>query len=340
MAPFLRLKNKMSARERIGLQYISIVYYSLGDLVLKVITNQYSNTNVFSMMFFQSISLILFTYYDIKNFGINYPNLNEYKKIIFIVIRGLANCFINIFITLATYHVKYAIIITILFTNSILTSIFSIFYLKEKFHLRYLIGFFLSFLGLYLFAFSNVSTEKSEKTDLLSESSNTTLGLFYAFMASLSISIFIIMNQRLKDEVHPCILNNYCGWIGLFFSIPFLFFIKSFETASGYVLMNFLNSLFFHIASTFHSISMIYNSLILIGTLSFSSIILAFLYGLFLFGESLKIKEFLGIVFIISYNVYSIFYPIEQKDECKSDNERKLLDEDNCIKDFIANDNM
>jgi len=298
----------MSAREKISLQYISILNYSFADLILKIITNNYVNTNIFSMLFFQSISLIIFTFCDIKNYGFTYPNFKEYKKLVFIIIRGLSNCSINIFITLATYHIKYAIIITILFSNGIIISIFSLFYLKEKFYFRFLFGFILSFLGLYLFAFSE---GKNDQNVLLNQNSNTTKGLFFASMASLSISILIIMNQNLK-EIHPCILNYFCGWIGLIVSFPYLFYLINFETASGYIFMNVLNSLFFHMGSSFHSISMIYNSLILISTVSFSSIILAFIYGLLFFGEKLILSELIGIFSIISYNIYNIYYPIDQ----------------------------
>jgi len=220
-----------------------------------------------------------------------------------------------------------------------LTSLFSVLYLKEKFYFRYLIGFILSFFGLFLFAFGGETSEKNDN-DSIGESSQTTLGLFYAFIASFSLSIFIIMNQNLKEEVHPCTLNYYCGWIGLIFSIPFLFYIERFETAGGYVLMNFLHSFFYHIASTFYNISLLYNSIILIGTLSFSSIFLAFLYGLFLFGETLRFKEFLGVILIVSYNVYSISYPIEHKRTESQSYENNLLDEGNLRKEFIANDEM
>jgi len=220
-----------------------------------------------------------------------------------------------------------------------LTSLFSVLYLKEKFYLRYLIGFILSFFGLFLFAFSGEPTEKNNN-DLMGEGTRTNLGLFYSFIASFSITVFAIVNQNLREEVHPCILNHYCGWIGFIFSIPFLFYIKSFETSSGYVLLNFLNSFFYHIASTFYNISLIYNSFILIGTLSFSSIFLAFLYGLFLFGETIKLKEILGVILIVSYNLYSISYPIDNKRNELQSNENDLLDEGHLKKEFIANDDM
>ncbi len=343
-APYLRLKNNMSAREKITLHYISIIYYSLADLILKIITNYFPNANIFSMMFIQSISLLIFSYLDMKNYGYELPKSIQFRKLILIVIRGLSNCGINIFLTLATYHIKYAIIITILFSNNILNSIFSVLYFKEKFQIRYLFGFMLSFLGLYLFAFSNEKTNSSndmDNTHNLYNNKNITLGLFYAFMCSLSASILTIFSKKLTD-VHSCILNYYCGFVGIIFSSPFLFFINYFETSVGYILLNFLNSLLFHMGSTFCIVSFIYNSLIYISSINFSSIILAFIYGLVFFGEILRIKEFIGILCIISYNLYTILCPLENKNEenGSKNNDQSNIDKNSFDKRLIYNDDF
>ena len=300
-------KPELSSREKVFLIYYGVFFYSLADLLLKIIPFYYADCNIFSMMFFQSIGLIFISYFDIQNFGRKLEKWENLENKFKIIIRGLANCSINLFITLATYHIKYAIIISILFSNNLINSIFSIFYFKEKFHMRYLIGLILSFSGLILFAFSGKNQDGHNSP---SEDTNPKLGVFFAFMGGISISTMTLLNKSLSDY-HPSILNFYCGVSGSIFSFPFLFFIKKVDFSLGYVFLNFLNTIFFHISSTFFLISLSYNSLILICSVSFSSIIFAFLYGLFIFGENLNFQELFGILVIVSYNAYTLFVPID-----------------------------
>lgn len=306
--PFLKKKHGMSTRERTILHYYGVFFFSLSDLVLKIIPYAYPHNNVFPMTFFQGIAWVLIALFDIKNFGFEIPNFFELKERNIILLRALANCSTNIFITLAIYHIKFAIVISILFSNHLFNSVFSYFYFKEKFYTRYFYGLLLSFGGMLLFAFSC----RDDNMDAINQSPRPFLGIFYAFLSSVSVSTVSILNKMLRHH-QPCILNLYCGISGIALSFPFLFFVEKIEFSPGYIILNFLNSILFYGANTFFNISVVYNSLIFISSINFSSIVFAFLYGLVFFGENLIFEEFLGVLIIMSYNIWSIYKPIDEK---------------------------
>lgn len=304
--PYLKKGEKMSEREKTFLHYVSIFFFSLADLVLKIIPYFYVNNNIFAMTFYQSLAWIPLSLFDIKNFGYEIKNFFFLEHRICIIFRGLSICAINIFITLAIYHIKFAIVISILFSNHIINSLFSFFYFKEKFYLRYIIGLSLSFVGMLLFAFNG----EEEKLKKINDNADPLTGVFFALMSSLSVTVLTVVNKILKDY-EPCVLNLHSGIIGSLFSLPFLFFLEKFEYSIIYILLNFFNSIFFYVAYTFLKISLIYNSLIFISSINFSSIVFAFVYGFIFFGENLCFQELMGVLIIISYNVWSLFNPIK-----------------------------
>lgn len=298
----------MSTREKIILHYISVFLFSLSDLFLKLIPFFFNNADIFSMMFFQSIFLIIISYLDIKNYKLQIRTDIDNQEKVFIILRGLANFLISTFIFLATYHIKFAIIICIIFSNQIINSFISIFYLNERFHLRYLMGFCLSIIGMLLFAFSGKEDKNLEN---LNKNANTFLGVFFAFMGCLWCCANTFLNKKLNN-FHTCLLNFYTGITQFFITIPFIVFMKGVEKSPSYITINALSALVLHLACTFFNISMIYNSIVFISSLNFSSIVFAFFYGLFIFGESLNAIEFLGVLLILGYNFYTLYCPLNE----------------------------
>lgn len=306
--PPMKNKNHMSGREKIILHYYALFFFSVSDLILKILPICYRTTNVFTMVFFQGLTWLPISYYDLKNNKEEIENWSQMKDKTLVIIRGMAVCAINIFVTLATYHIKYAIVISILFSNHIINSFFSYFYFKEKMHTRYIVGFVVSFGGLFILA---INSSEEFGGDLGVEA-NGGLGVFFAVISSTLESTVIILNKILKSH-KPSVLNFYSGISGILLALPFLPFVRTFELSLGYILLNAMNSFFYHLAYTFYNLSFLYNSLILVSSLNFSCIIFAFAYGFCFFGEMLNLMEFFGIGLIIGYNVYTTYYPLEEE---------------------------
>ena len=100
----------------------------------------------------------------------------------------------------------------------------------------------------------------------------------------------------------------------------------------GYVFFTSMNGLFFWCALYFMNISLRVNNLIAVSCIGFLSLVWAFGFGVFFFGEKLKYTDILASLIIFSFNIYTVIFPPKQtqinvqtvKKEGENENEKKF----------------
>lgn len=219
--------------------------------------------------------------------------------------------------TMAMWYLRVSTSQIISTMQPIIVIILSIFFLNEKFFMRYFWGILLCTIGSIII----INNEKHSKTPTRSENvshSELIRGIFIGVLCNF-FSMFVGGFISIADKVlatNKVPISTQLFYLGMFHSLNSIICMIIFRSHNLDYKLIILSS--FH-AILFFTGNFLYNRALQLIDLSVSSlfgylrIVFVFILGWLLLGESIFFSDIIGACFIVSYMVYNVLYPLKKK---------------------------
>ena len=274
---------------------LAVFFFSLMNVFIKLLPT----IPAVEIVFFRAlvslvISIVFLKLYKIKIWGNN-------KKIL--ILRGIAGMFSLIFYFRLIQLIPLASAVTILFLAPIFTNILGIFIVKEKVHPLQWVFFFISFLGIIFV--QGFDTRIRLTHLLIGVTASVFSGLAYNFI------------RKLKTSEHPLVIIFYFPLI----TMPFTGALASFDWIQPegiQWLYLILIGIFTQTAQYFMTRSYQSEELSKVANLRYLSIILAWSYGFFIFGETYNLLSYFGIFLAILGVLLNLWFKKKSMDRAST----------------------
>lgn len=264
------------------------------------------SANSFSM--WKSLAQMLISLYLIKKKGIQIQKFSEIKSKGWFLLRTFGNYFCYNCLILAIVYLRAATASCLAGANPFVIIILSVWLLKEKFYIRYLLGIIVCFLGSSMI----VLNEKHGGSETVGKNANVPLGVFFGLCHVILVgsSIFgqkIIVSEGVLTDVQVF----YTGLYNLLTALVVCVFQMNFGFNIPLIIVSALNALAFYGAIAFTDKALKRMDVVKFAPSSYIQALFVFIIGLVLFGESVYITDLIGSFLIVAFHVYNAYDPIK-----------------------------
>ena len=261
------------------------------------------NTVLFWRMFTASI----IGYSICKYNNIHIQRHSELKHLNWFLLRN-ATAYIFIICWIKMYSYFRVSTITVLGgVTPFLIIILSIFFLKEKFYVRYIFGVLLCIFGSSIIILNDRKPKAKEQ--ILDD--NIFVGIIFAIGNISLVSLSCIGQKALTKEGMAIDLQNF--YFGLYNSVPsFIISIIVGEFNLGnilYILYVSSNGLIFYMANYLNTLSFKYIAISKLQPLSYLCIVFTFILSAIILGEPIFFSDIVGAAIIICFQYYNFINP-------------------------------
>ena len=280
-----------------GLQLKSFFYFFFKDY------------DINSFVFYRHLGLCIAGYSSIKykKQNLKYPWEIEHRLWFYIRNIGIYICISTWMASLEIFRLSTCQILG--GVGPFLTIIFSIIFLKEKFHSVYAYGIAICFFGSTMIILNERKSEiSSEKNSSLN---NIFLGSFYLTINVTLFSLGLIGQKFLcAEKLSPEAQTFYFGFYTTIIAGTFCVFNKDFKLSNIlYCLYSLFNGIIFYICNFLNSVSFQDIEISKLQPVSYLSTVLVIIASAVIFKENLYFTDVLGALMIIGFIIYNGMFP-------------------------------
>ena len=280
-----------------GLQLKSFFYFFSKDY------------DINSFVFYRHLGLCIAGYLSIKYKKINLKYPWEIQNRIWFYIRniGIYICIRTWMASLEIFRLSTCQILG--GVGPLLTIIFSVIFLKEKFFWVYAYGIGICFIGSTMI----ILNERKEEENVDKNSS-----LNFIFLGSIYLSINVtlfslgLVGQKFlcKEKLSPEEQTFYFGFYSVFIAGSFCVFDLDFKLKNIlYCLYSLLNGFVFYLCNFLNSVSFQNIEISKLQPVSYLSTVLIIIASAVIFKENLYFTDIIGALMIIGFIIYNGMYP-------------------------------
>ena len=301
------LKRKKETTAYILFVFTQLVW-TIQGLQLKSFFSLYSSIyDLNSLVFWRHIGVSLTGYLSIKykNINFKYPSQIQNKKWFYIRNVGIYICIYTWMKSLSIFRLSTCQILS--GVNPLLTIIFSIIFLKEKFYKIYGIGIIICFTGSLMIILNERKLEVNSSNNINDSGKNYFIGILSLI---INVNLFALGNVGQKflcnEKLTPEEQTFYFGFYSIFISCFFCLINVKFGLSNiFYCLYAFINGITFYICNYLTSVSFQNIDISKLQPVTFLSSILIVLSGTIIFNEKLFFTDILGATMIIGFIIYN-----------------------------------
>ena len=301
------LKRKKETTAYILFVFTQLVW-TIQGLQLKSFFSLYlSIYDLNSLVFWRHIGVSLTGYLSIKYKHINfkYSSQIQNKKWFYIRNVGIYICIYTWMKSLSIFRLSTCQILS--GVNPLLTIIFSIIFLKEKFYKIYGIGIIICFTGSLMIILNERKLEVNSSNNINDSGKNYFIGILSLI---INVNLFALGNVGQKflcnEKLTPEEQTFYFGFYSIFISCFFCLINVKFGLSNiFYCLYAFINGITFYICNYLTSVSFQNIDISKLQPVTFLSSILIVLSGTIIFNEKLFFTDILGATMIIGFIIYN-----------------------------------
>jgi drug/metabolite transporter (DMT)-like permease len=280
--------------------------WTIQGLQLKSFFSLYSSIyDLNSLVFWRHFGVALTAYLSIRYKKINfkYPSQIHYKTWFYIRNVGIYICIYTWMKSLSIFRLSTCQILS--GVNPLMTIIFSIIFLKERFYTIYAIGIIICFTGSVMIILNERKLEKN--IDKNNSKENIFIGILSLI---INVNLFALGNVGQKflcnEHLSPEEQTFYFGFYSIFISCFFCLINLKFGLSNiSYCLYAFLNGIIFYLCNYLTSVSFQNIEISKLQPVTFLSSILIVLSGTIIFSEKLFFTDILGATMIIGFIIYN-----------------------------------
>jgi drug/metabolite transporter (DMT)-like permease len=263
-------------------------------------------------MLWRSISCVLYSYLVVKYQNEKIFPVDRIKSKKWFYIRCYVNYLSIISLVLCMMHLRAATAACMSSLSPAIVIFFSIFILNEKFHIRYVIGIAICFIGTAMIVLNEKKgvVKENDKEVITHDEMDVAVGIFFGichviFNALIAISQKIIAVEKIPIE-SVCF---YIGFSNIICSIACSILTLHFRFDFTYAIFSSLNGISFYYSNVYINEALQHIDLSKTTPLTYVSTLIVFLCGVIFIGEMVYLTDVIGSLLILSYNVYNSMKP-------------------------------
>ena len=286
--------------------------WAIQGIQLKSFFKLYSSIyDINSFIFWRHLAMSIIGYSSIKLKNIPYklPKNIHYKTWFYIRNIGIYICIFTWMVSLSIFRLSTCQIVGGM--NPFLTILFSIIFLKDKFHKIYGIGIIICFIGSSIIILNERTTNNNNDNNKIK-----TIGEIFIGILSLTINVTLfslgnvgqkfLCNENLTAEEQTL----YFGFYSVLISGTFCIFNMNFGLSNiKYCLYCMSNGIIFYICNYLNSVSFKYIEISKLMPITYLSVVLIVFFGSYIFDENLYFTDIIGASLIIGFIIYNGMYP-------------------------------
>ena len=305
-------KSKKSKQDEfIGviLCFITQFVWTINSICLKYFINRYES--IFknkTYLFPRGLSTILISYIlGNINDGKIY-SFNSFDSTVTRCILAKANLsfFAMCFWTVAIFYLRVTTCQVISSLCPILVVTFSVFFLKEKFYSKYILGIICGTVGSMIII---IDEHKIQKKDDNPSLSGYFLGVISIIMNVVLQSFNNITNKYMAKRVSIYTQMFYLGIFHSVYSFLWMLFTWDFDYTVEYFFASSLQAILFFLGNFFYNLTLTKISMSKYSYLQYSKFVMAFIMGWGILKEEVLMNDMIGTTLIGGYLIYNILMP-------------------------------
>ena len=262
-----------------------------------------------SFAFYRHLGLCIAGYISIryKNITLKFPWQIQYRIWFYIRNIGIYICIRTWMASLEIFRLSTCQILGGL--GPLLTILFSVVFLKEKFYLVYVYGIGICFVGSAMIILNERKSEES--TDKNSSLNFIFLGSIYLTINVTLFSLGLVGQKFLcKEKLSPEEQTFYFGFYTVLIAGFFCILNLDFKLSNIlYCLYSLLNGIIFYICNFLNSVSFQNIEISKLQPVSYLSTVLVIIASAVVFKENLYFTDIIGALMIIGFIIYNGMYP-------------------------------
>ena len=267
---------------------------TLAFACMNLIVKQLVHINAYQIVFFRSISSLVFTFtFLLKN---NIPILGNKKKLL--LIRGIVGVTSMTFFFMSTKYLPIGTAVSLRYVAPIFAAIFAVFLLREKVRPWQWFFFAMAFMGILVLKGFDAGLNN--------------YGLLLAFISAIFSGLVYIVISKIGKRDHPVVVVNYFMVISTI--VGGMLSINNWITPMGIEwLMLFGLGVFGYFGQVYMTKAFQIAATNQVAPLKYLEVIYTVLFGVFIFSEVYTFWSLLGIALIIGGLVLNILYKAKTK---------------------------
>lgn len=308
------LDKNQNKNETLGMIYCLITEFiwTLNSVCLKYITKNYRSTfKNKSFIFARGFATIIISFILGKIFNGKIYKLSEFNSQIkkCILIRANISFFAMCFWTLAVFYLRITTCQIISTLSPILTVTFSILFLKEKYHSRYLYGIIFGIIGSVIIVLNEKKLKANKKDTSFFE---VLIGIVAILLNIILSGISSVSNKIMaNNKISIYTQMFYLGIFHCLYSFLWMLFTKDFDYTLGYFFLCTMQSILFFTANYFLFCSHKMIDLSKTSLFACTKVVFVFILGLLVLGEKVFFTDILGSGIIVGFMIYHVSNPIK-----------------------------
>ena len=308
-------KPKISKKDDfagIVLSLITQFVWTINSICLKKFITKYSHIFKNKTYLFPRglstilISLILGRIQDGKIYSFDFFNSTVKKCIL---AKANLSFFAMCFWTVAVSYLRITTCQVISSLSPILIITFSVFFLKEQFHSRYVIGIICGIVGSVIIILDEKKIKENENKE--SNMKEYVLGVISIVLNIVLQSFNNITNKYMAPRVSIYAQMLYLGIFHCVYSLLWMTFTWDFDYTVEYFFEGALQSVLFFLGNFFYNWSLSKISMSKYSIIQYSKFVMAFILGWGVLEEEVLMNDMIGTTIIGGFMIYNVMFPIK-----------------------------
>ena len=259
-----------------------------------------------TVLFWRMLLATIIGYSFCKYKGVHIQRHSELKHLNWFLLRNATGyIFIICWIKMYSYF-RVSTVTVIGGVTPFLIIILSVFFLKEKFYVRYIIGVLLCVFGSSIIIFND--RKPQSKTTILND--NIFIGILFGIGNVALVSLSCVGQKVLTKEGMDIDLQNF--YFGLYNSVPAFIiglFMREFTFNFKYIIYVSSNGMIFYLANYLNTMSFKYIAISKLQPISYLCLVFTFILSAILLGEPIFFSDIVGAAIIICFQYYNFINP-------------------------------
>ena len=293
---------------------LSNICFGTSNFLIKYFKVQFGDEfDPYSFNMWRNVTFLLVGYYGIKSNGEELIDVPKLNKRYWFLVRVSSNFITMISFIYAITYLRAATAQSINSMNPVLILVLSVFLLKEKFFMRYVIGFLVCFAGTLLIVMNDKKYHEQESAQNAdSDFLPLLFGVFCAFISMVSISFLIVSNKILVKE-NISISNQifYMGLSNFVASLVVIILQGQFHYNFWFIICSMAGGFIYYAAIHLQNSGLQLIDVSKSTPIVYISTLTVFIEGVFFLGETVFFTDILGSLLILAFNLYNTYYPIK-----------------------------
>lgn len=285
-------------------------FWSINGLQLKLYYKYWPNiANYHTIIFYRAIPLWLFGYLLARKHNNIITPHKEIKHFLWLMVRCFGNYFGIIFWIIFVSFFRISTCQCFISCNPIVVFYMSVFFLKEKFYYRYIIGILICIIGNSIIIMNERGQTTIEKTENKNKK-NIFLGILAGISHLLTVSITTFSQKILaKDQMNADEQNYYLGMYNTLPALLCMILILNFSFNIPYICFTISNGIIFYIWNHCTAIALKNLPLSKFIPTFYMNIIFTYIFGFIFLGEKVYFTDIIGSLMILGFQVYNVWVP-------------------------------